>query len=545
MLVNTNIRYLHPRVSEGQSFYACGATQTRKHKSKGQTSISNLAHETRERRIMKYILAIDQGTTGSRAVVYDKKGRIKASSYKEFKQYFPKPGWVEHDPVEIWQSVDGTIQNVLKKVPKNSIEAIGITNQRETTIVWDRKTGQPVYNAIVWQCRRTAARCDRLKKKKQEIALFKKKTGLPVDAYFSATKIEWILKNVPGALNKARKGKILFGTTDSWVLWKLTGGKVHATDYTNASRTMIFNIQSKKWDASLIKKFNIPKSILPSVKKSSSIFGYTAKNGNIPKGIPISGIAGDQQAALFGQTCFLPGTMKNTYGTGAFMLLNTGNKRVTSKHGLITTLGCGRAGEAVYVLEGAVFIAGAAIQWLRDGLKLLEKASESEKMAKSLGGNDGVYFVPALVGLGAPYWDQNARGLICGLTRGTKREHLVRAALEAMCYQTKDVIDAMQKDSGLRIQDLKVDGGAVANDFLCQFQADILRRNIVRPKVIETTSLGAAYLAGLAVGYWKNTNEIKRCWQKDKVFKFKMKATLANAFYDGWKKAVEKTLFNS
>ena len=491
---------------------------------------------------MTYILSIDQGTTGSRAILYDKKGKIKFSSYKEFRQIFPKPGWVEHDPIQIWKSVNSTIQDVLKKNPSVKIEAIGITNQRETTVVWDKETGKPICNAICWQCRRTALRCDKLKNKKGEVQLIKRLTGLPVDAYFSATKIEWILKSVKGALAKARSGKLLFGTTDSWVLWNLTKGKVHATDYTNASRTMLFNINKLKWEEELLKKFKIPKQMLPCVKQSSGVFGHCEKIGKLKKGIPIAGIAGDQQAALFGQACFTPGTMKNTYGTGAFVLLNTGKKRTYSKFGLITTLGCGSKGEPVYVLEGAIFIAGAAIQWLRDGMKIITDAKDSMKMAKSLKSNEGVYLVPAFVGLGAPYWDQGSRGTIIGLTRGTSRENIVRAALEAMCYQTKDVIDAMQKDSGLKIRSLKVDGGAVVNEFLCQFQADILGIDIVRPKTTETTSLGAAYLAGLAVGYWKDSKEIGQCWRQDKRFYPKMKKKDTQKYYSEWKNAISKTL---
>jgi glycerol kinase len=494
--------------------------------------------------MMKYILAIDQGTTGSRAIIYDRQGHKVASAYEEFRQYFPRPGWVEHNPQEIWQSVYNAIQQVLKKIPAKSICAIGITNQRETTVIWDKDTGKPIYNAIVWQCRRTAGRCNELKKRKAEVEFFRQRTGLPIDAYFSATKIEWILKNVPGAKEKARKGKLLFGTTDTWILWKLTGGRVHATDYTNASRTMLFNIAKRVWDKVILKKLAIPRQMLPQVKKSAGIFGKTVKIGKLAAGIPISGIAGDQQAALFGQACFTAGTMKNTYGTGAFMLLNTGKKRVFSQHGLITTLGCGVKGEPVYVLEGAIFIAGAAIQWLRDKLKLLKKSSDSEKMAQSVSDNAGVYFVPALVGLGAPYWDQDCRGSIFGITRGTTASHIVRAALEAMCYQTKDVLAAMQKDSGLKIKNLKVDGGAVANNFLCQFQADILGIKLVRPKIIETTSLGAAYLAGLAVGYWKDAGQIKKCWQKDKIFHPKMKKDAAQALYQGWRQAVQRTLLN-
>ena len=490
---------------------------------------------------MEYILAIDQGTTGSRVVLYDKKGSKVKSAYREFNQHFPRPGWVEHDPADLWRSVYHSIQKVLEAVPSAKIAAIGITNQRETTIIWDKDTGVPVYNAIVWQCRRTAARCEALKKKGEAI-FFQKRTGLPIDAYFSATKIEWILKNVPGAYARAKKGKLLFGTTDSWILWKLTGGKVHATDYTNASRTMLFNIEKLKWDKDILKKFSIPESILPEVRKSSGIFGETVRTGNLNAGIPISGIAGDQQAALFGQTCFDPGTMKNTYGTGSFILLNTGKIRPVSKHGLITTLACGPSGEPVYALEGAVFIAGATIQWLRDGLKILKKASDSEKMARSVKDNAGVYFVPALVGLGAPYWDQNARGSIFGITRGTTRCHLARAAIEAMCYQTKDVLIAMHKDSGLMPKNLKVDGGAAANNLFCQFQSDILGIDVVKPEVIEITSLGVAYLAGLAVGYWKDSDEIRRCWRVDRIFTPNMPKRTAAQLYDGWLKAVKRTL---
>lgn len=491
---------------------------------------------------MKYILAIDQGTTGSRAIIYDKCGRKVASAYEEFPQYFPKPGWVEHKPEEIWKSVNNTLQKVLVQVSADSIAAIGITNQRETTVVWDRFTGKPLYNAIVWQCRRTASRCDQLKKIRGQSDFFRKRTGLPIDAYFSATKIEWILKNVPGAMNRAGKGELYFGTTDSWVLWKLTGGKVHATDHTNASRTMLFNIRRKIWDKDLLKRFNIPESMLPEVKKSSGFFGNTIKINKLPSGIPVCGIAGDQQAALFGQACFEPGTLKNTYGTGAFMLLNTGNKVIISKSGLITTLGCGAKGEPVYVLEGAVFIAGAVIQWLRDKLKLLKRSSDSGKMAKAVKDSAGVYFVPAFVGLGAPYWDQNCRGAIFGLTRGTRLEHIVRSGLEAICFQIRDVIEAMKKDSRLSIKDLRVDGGASANDFLCQFQADILGIKVIRPKVIEITSLGAAFLAGLAVGYWKNSKQIKNCWKIDKVFNPKMPSKEAARIYRGWINAVNRTL---
>jgi glycerol kinase len=491
---------------------------------------------------MKYILAIDQGTTGSRAVAYDKYGRKVASGYEEFRQYFPKPGWVEHDPEEIWQSVCNSIENVLKKVPRDSIAAIGITNQRETTVIWDRVTGKAIHRAIVWQCRRTADRCDALKKRMGMEKLFRDRTGLPIDAYFSATKIEWILKNVPGAMKKAKAGRLAFGTTDSWILWKLTGGCSHRTDYTNASRTMLFNIEKRAWDKDILKIFNVPISILPEVLSSSGEFGATVNIGRLPAGIPITGIAGDQQAALFGQTCFEPGTMKNTYGTGAFILMNTGKRRPVSKQGLIVTLACGARGEPVYALEGAVFSAGSAVQWMRDGLKIMASAAESERMAGEVRDNGGLYFVPAMTGLGAPYWDPHARGAIYGITRGADRKHFARAALEAMCYQTKDVLRAMTKDSGLNIKSLKVDGGAVANGFMCQFQADMLGVDVVRPRVIETTSLGAAYLAGLAIGYWKGPSEIKKCWRVDKVFKPRMSRKDAMSLYAGWLDAVRRTL---
>jgi glycerol kinase len=491
---------------------------------------------------MEYILAIDHGTTGTRVILFDKSGQKRASAYKEFTQSFPQPGWVEHDPEEIWRSVLATIRAVLRQKPKARINAIGITNQRETTVVWDKTTSRPVYPAIVWQCRRTARRCEQLKKVPGFKKLIKRKTGLPIDAYFSATKLEWILKHVNGAAAKARQGQLLFGTTDTWILWKLTKGAVHATDYTNASRTMLFDIEQKQWDPLLLKKFHVPAAMLPEVQPSSTLFGHTAKHGPLTAGIPISGIAGDQQAALFGQACFKPGSMKNTYGTGCFMLLNTGQKRINSRYGLITTLGCGAAGQPVYVLEGAIFIAGSAIQWLRDGLGLLASAPESEAMAQKVSSNEGVYFVPALVGLGAPYWDQNARGCIYGLTRGTTKEHMVRAALEAMCYQTKDVLEAMQKDSKLKIKTLKVDGGAVANNFLCQYQADLLHIPVQRPRTIEITALGAAYLAGLATGYWKNTREIQTNWKLDRNFKPTMQLKQVRKYYTDWQQTVQRTL---
>jgi glycerol kinase len=491
---------------------------------------------------MKYILAIDQGTSGNRAILYNKKGEIIASAYKEFTQYFPAPGWVEHDPVEIIKDVRGLIRKVIQKAGSESIAAIGITNQRETTVLWDKKTGKPIYNAIVWQCRRTASRCEILRKTKGAQELIRKKTGLPIDAYFSATKIEWLLKNIPGAMKKAQNGELLFGTTDTWLLWNLTGGKIHATDYTNASRTMLFNIERLEWDKDLLKIFNIPEKILPEVKKSSGIFGYTAREKNNYKNIPISGIAGDQQSALFGQICFKPGEIKNTYGTGSFILMNTGRKRPVSKHGLITTICCDSDGRHAYALEGSAFIAGAAIQWLRDQLEIIQSASMTEEMAVSVKDNGGVYFVPALTGLGAPYWNQEARGIISGLTRGTTRNHIVRAALEAMCYQTKDIIEAMQKDSGLKIRDIRIDGGAVKNNFLCQFQADLLGINVIRPKITETTSLGAAYLAGLAVGYWKNSDDIENNWSAEKKFKPRMNSIEVKKLYSGWKYAINRAL---
>lgn len=490
---------------------------------------------------MKCILAIDQGTTGSRAVLYDKRGRKVSSAYREFPQHFPRPGWVEHDPRDLWGSVSWAIDSALSKAPRARVAAVGITNQRETTVVWDRATGKPVHNAIVWQCRRTAARCDRLKKA-GDGKVITRRTGLPIDAYFSATKIEWILTNVPGAMARARKGRLLFGTPDTWILWNLTGGRSHMTDPTNASRTMLYAIGRKAWDRDLCATFRVPASMLPTVKPSSGMFGVTVRTGRLPAGIPITGIAGDQQAALFGQACFEPGTVKNTYGTGCFILLNAGKRRPVSRHGLITTIGCGSKGEPVYVLEGAVFIAGAAIQWLRDGLKILKTAGVSEKMALDVKDTGGVYFVPALTGLGAPYWDQGARGTIVGITRGTRASHIARAALEAMCYQTKDVLDAMEKDAHVRIRSVKVDGGAAGNGFVCQFQSDVLGSDVVRPRVIEITSLGVAYLAGLAVGYWKDAAEIKRCWKVDRVFTPRMPRAEAARLYAGWQGAVERTL---
>ena len=487
----------------------------------------------------KYILAIDQGTTGSTIIIFNKQGRIVARAYREFPQIFPKPGWVEHDPVKIWQSVKLTIADALKagKIKGSEITAIGITNQRETTIIWDRKTGKPVYNAIVWQCRRTANICDALKKKGLE-PYVQKATGLKIDAYFSGTKIKWLLDNVKNAKRDALDGKLAFGTVDTWLIWNLTAGRSHVTDYSNASRTMIFNIRKLQWDKKLLSLLSIPNALLPKVVPSSGIAGRTKCIGVLPDGILIAGIAGDQQAALFGQGCHEPGDIKNTYGTGCFMLVNTGTKAVNSKTGLLTTIAWGIDNKVYYALEGSVFIAGAAVQWIRDGLGLIKKASETESIAKSVPDTGGVYFVPAFVGLGAPYWDMYARGTITGLTRGTTRAHIVRATLESLAYQTKDVLLCMQKDSRLKISSMKVDG----NNFLMQFQADILPAKVIRPMIIDTTALGAAYLAGLGVGFWKDRNELKRLWKIDKVFNPKMNETKRKELYQGWKKSVSRSL---
>ncbi len=490
---------------------------------------------------MEYILAIDQGTTGSRSIVYDRRGRAVASSYAAFPQIFPRPGWVEHDPEDIWRSVYRTIQRVLEKVAPSSIAAVGITNQRETTFLWDRRSGRPEAKAIVWQCRRTAPRCQKLAAASGLNDLIRAKTGLPVDAYFSASKLEWLLDR-GGRRRRAESGDLCFGTADSWVLWKITGGRSHATDTTNASRTMLFDIGKLDWDADLLEIFGIPAAVLPEVRPSAGLFGRTARIGRLPAGLPVAGIAGDQQAALFGQAGFRPGAIKNTYGTGCFILLNTGRRRVASRHGLITTVACGPDGRPAYALEGAVFIAGAAVQWLRDELGLLKTSAQSEAMALAVPDTGGVYFVPAFVGLGAPYWDSEARGAIIGLTRGTNRNHLVRAALEAMAYSTKDVLDAMRKDTRLRLRDLRVDGGAAANDFLCRFQAGVLGMPVVRPRSIETTALGAAYLAGLGVGCWTGTAEIEKARSGDTTFLPEMPRPEARTLYAGWRAAVSRIL---
>lgn len=491
----------------------------------------------------KYIMALDQGTTSSRAILFDKEGNVVATSQKEFTQFYPKVGWVEHNPMEIWGSQSGVMREVLEtnSIRPEEVCAIGITNQRETTIVWEKSTGKPVYNAIVWQCRRTSEICDELKEKGYE-KLIKDKTGLILDAYFSATKIKWILDNIEGAREKAENGELLFGTVDTWLIWNLTRGKVHVTDYTNAARTMLYNIKELKWDDEILEILDIPKSMLPDVKPSSYIYGHTDEGMLSGAQIPIAGCAGDQQAALFGQTCFEEGSAKNTYGTGCFMLMNTGENIVESKHGLLTTIAWGVDGKVEYALEGSIFIGGASIQWLRDELRVLYDAKQSEFYANSVKDTNGVYVVPAFAGLGAPYWDMYARGAIMGLTRGANRAHLVRATLESIAYQVKDVLNAMQEDSGLKLKDLRVDGGASSNNFLMQFQSDILDVNIDRPKVVETTALGAAYLAGLAVEFYNNKDEIKKSWIIDREFIPNMSDDKRNLLYKGWKKAVSRSL---
>ncbi|GAV25372.1 glycerol kinase [Carboxydothermus islandicus] len=489
----------------------------------------------------KYVLALDQGTTSCRAILFDRDSNIVGVAQKEFTQHYPKPGWVEHDPEEIWSTQYGVIAELMARYNVNpeEIAAIGITNQRETTVVWDRNTGKPVYNAIVWQCRRTAGICDELKAKGLEEKV-RYKTGLVIDAYFSGTKIKWILDNVKGAREKAERGELLFGTIDTWLVWKLTGGKVHVTDYSNASRTMIYNIRELKWDEELLAELGIPASMLPEVKPSSYIYGETDPNVFFGHAIPISGIAGDQQAALFGQTCFEPGMAKNTYGTGCFMLMNTGDKVYESKNGLLTTIAWGIDGKVEYALEGSIFIAGAVIQWLRDGLKLIESAADSEYFASKVPDTGGVYIVPAFAGLGAPYWDMRARGTIVGLTRGTNKYHIVRAALESMAYQTRDVLSAMEADSGIKLQTLKVDGGAVANNLLMQFQADILGVPVERPVNIETTAMGAAYLAGLAVGFWVDKKELVAKYKVSRRFEPTMDVETREKLYKGWQRAVTR-----
>lgn len=493
-------------------------------------------------RMSGYILALDAGTTSSRAILFDRESRIVALSQKEFRQIYPKAGWVEQDPMEIWASEFGVAREVIETagLRADEIAAIGITNQRETTILWDRHTGKPIYNAIVWQCRRTAASCEELKSGGY-LEEVREKTGLVIDAYFSATKIAWILDNVKGARERAERGDILFGTVDTWLVWNLTRGRVHVTDYSNASRTMLFNIHSLEWDEDLLKHLNIPRAILPEVRNSSEIYGLTSEE-LFGSPIPIAGIAGDQQAALFGQGCFKQGRLKNTYGTGCFVLMNTGGVPIRSKHGLVTTIAWGLDGKIDYALEGSVFVAGAAIQWLRDELRLLYDSPESEYYANKIEDTEGVVVVPAFTGLGAPYWDMYARGGIFGLTRGTKREHIVRATLESLAYQSRDIIEAMKVDAGLDIELLRVDGGASANNFLMQFQADMLNTPVHRPRVIETTALGAAYLAGLAVDYWKSLPEIEDRFDIERVFIPNMDEDTRARKYRYWKKAVDRTM---
>jgi len=489
----------------------------------------------------KYILSIDQGTTGSRAFIFDGQGRVIAQAYQEFKQYYPKPGWVEHDAQEIWKSVEAVIRKAVSqsRIDPKTIAAIGITNQRETTVLWDRKTAKPFYHAIVWQCRRTAGACAKLNK---HADLFRKTTGLVIDAYFSGTKIQWLLDHVPGLRRRAAASQVAFGTIDSWLIYKLSNGSAHVTDMTNASRTLIFDIKAKTWSKPLLKLLNIPESILPKVLPSSSVFGHTAQGiAGLPAGIPIAAVMGDQQAALYGQGCFVPGSIKNTYGTGCFMLLNTGSQCVYSKKGLLTTLGCDAQGQPVYVLEGSVFIAGAVMQWLRDELKIIKDSPSSEAAIKGLKDTNGVYLVPAFVGLGAPYWNAEARGIITGLTRGANRQHIIRAALESMAYQTKEVFDLMSQESGLKIKSLAVDGGACRNNFLMQFQADMLNASIVRPLMVDSTVAGAAYLAGVSVGLWKSKDLLK-IKKIDQVFKPRMPRAEAKLKYDGWCHAVRQAL---
>ncbi|MGP4041492.1 glycerol kinase GlpK [Gracilibacillus sp. D59] len=490
----------------------------------------------------KFILSIDQGTTSSRAIIFNQQGEIVEVAQREFEQFFPKSGWVEHDANEIWTSVLACIAEALRKadIEASQIAGIGITNQRETAVVWDKETGKPIYKAIVWQSRQTEDICRELRDAGYQDT-FRNKTGLLIDAYFSGTKVKWILDNVEGAREKADQGKLLFGTIDSWLIYKLTGGKVHVTDFSNASRTLMYNIYDLKWDEELLDILGVPRSMLPEVKSSSEVYGKTVDYHFFGQNVPIAGAAGDQQAALFGQACFEKGMVKNTYGTGCFMLMHTGEEAVRSDHGLLTTLACGVDGKVEYALEGSIFVAGSAVQWLRDGLRMFQSASESEQYASKVESADGVYLVPAFVGLGTPYWDSDARGAVFGLTRGTTKEHFIRATLESIAYQTKDVLGAMIEDSGIEVKSLRVDGGAVANSLLMQFQSDLLDVPVERPEVIETTASGAAYLAGLAVGYWDNREEITNQWKVNKRFESEMDEITRKELYVGWKKAVEAT----
>lgn len=490
----------------------------------------------------KYILAIDQGTTSSRAILFDKNSNIVATNQTEFKQYFPESGWVEHNANEIWSSVLSVVAGVLidNDVKADQVEAIGITNQRETAVVWDKNTGRPIYNAIVWQSRQTEGICEDLKSQGLEDE-FKEKTGLLLDPYFSGTKVKWILDNVDGAREKAENGDLLFGTIDTWLIWRFTEGASHVTDYTNASRTLMYNIYDLEWDDSLLEHLTVPKSMLPEVKSSSEVYGKTTSAHFFGHNVPIAGVAGDQQAALFGQTCFEDGDTKNTYGTGCFLLMNTGSEAKKSDNGLLTTIAYGLDGEVKYALEGSIFVAGSAIQWLRDGLRMFQDSSETESYAEKVDDTGGVYVVPAFTGLGAPYWDSSARGAVFGLSRGTEKEHFIRATLESLAYQTKDVIDAMEKDSGITLETLRVDGGAAANDFLMQFQSDLLQNEVERPEVLETTALGSAYLAGLAVGFWESKEELKEVSTADTVFKPEKSEDDVSELYEGWQAAVHAT----
>lgn len=490
----------------------------------------------------KYILSIDQGTTSSRAILFNQDGTIKGVAQREFKQYFPHSGWVEHDANEIWTSVLSVIAEVINEenVYAQQIAGIGITNQRETTVVWDKNTGRPIYHAIVWQSRQTQSIVQELKDKGLE-EKFHQKTGLLLDPYFAGTKVKWILDHVDGAREKAENGDLLFGTIDSWLVWKLSGGHAHITDYTNASRTLLYNIHDLEWDKELLDILEVPESMLPEVKASSEVYAHTIDYHFFGESVPIAGIAGDQQAALFGQACFNRGDVKNTYGTGGFMLMNTGEEAVTSESGLLTTIAYGIDGKVYYALEGSIFVSGSAIQWLRDGLRMIDSAPATEDYAKRVDSTEGVYFVPAFVGLGTPYWDSDARGSIFGLTRGTSKEHFIRATLESLCYQTRDVLEAMEKDSGIKVNNLRVDGGAVKNNFIMQFQSDLLNVGVERPETNETTALGAAYLAGLAVDFWDNKDYIEDRWQLDKEFLPEMEEDQREKLYKGWKKAVEAT----
>ena len=508
-----------------------------------QRILNTYSQNERRRKIMEqYIMSIDQGTTSSRAILFDKEGEIQGVAQREFKQYFPKSGWVEHDANEIWTSVLAVMAEVINEneIDPEQIKGIGITNQRETTVIWDKKTGRPIYHAIVWQSRQTQHICNELKEQGHE-KTFRNKTGLLLDPYFSGTKVRWILDNVKGAREKAENGDLLFGTIDTWLVWKLSGGEAHITDYSNASRTLMYNIHELKWDDELLELLDIPKAILPEVKESSEIYAHTKDYHFFGQEVPIAGIAGDQQAALFGQACFERGDVKNTYGTGGFMLMNTGEEPVTSESGLLTTIAYGLDGKVNYALEGSIFVSGSAIQWLRDGLRIINSAPQTENYATRVNSTDNVYFVPAFVGLGTPYWDSEARGAIFGLTRGTEKEHFIRATLESLCYQTRDVMEAMSKDSGIEVNNLRVDGGAVKNNFIMQFQADIVDTSVERPEVQETTALGAAYLAGLAVDFWEDKKDIADRWKLETEFNPEMSEETRTKLYKGWKKAVEAT----